>query len=339
MNRLFYCVTIIAALGALVAAPARADESDQHMVWGIELNDSAPAINGFINGRIASVLELVNANNPDCDCNTLTEGLITDIYQDRLRDNLSTFIETSEAVDVFPRRNVLDGNIIDHSIYRHSVTALTIRVTRTLRIGEVYLGTDKLSHFFGLGRRYYARYQSFLLESQSPEEAEKNAVHWGIMTENTFLGTTTNGIFSPADLEANYRGLQFARALCSGDNPHLMHRDGKWTLVRPVDLAEYICPAFDETFNPPLYGSLIKDSIYVALTREYNEKAHLESVASRFQTYRALAPPPSPSMRIVSEYLREKGIPSQRPDYMQALGLTENDAAAPMDVMAAADEL
>lgn len=320
------------------AAPARADESDQHMVWDIELRDAAPAINEFINGRIASVLELVNANNPSCDCNTLTEGILTDIYQDRLRADLPAYIESAETIDVYPPRTIVNGDIIDHSIYRHAITGLTIRVTRNIRIGDVYLSTDKLNHFFGIGRRYYARYQSFRLEGQSHEEAEKNAILWGILTENTILGTTTNGIFSHADLEANYQGLQFALALCGSEKPYLVHGEGKWSVARTVDLAKYIAPAFDESFNPPLYGSLIKESIYVVFKADFVEKARSETVARRFQKYRAIIPPPSPSMRIVADYLREKGVPSQRADYMQALGLTENDAAAPMDAMAAAEQ-
>lgn len=321
--------SILLAVAALPAAAA--DEADQYLVWGTTLNDSAPAINAFINERVQATLGLVNKDNPGCDCETLTAGIITDIYQDRFRAEISRFIDATESVDVYPRRDTTNGEILDTSIYRHAITGLTIRVTRNIRIGEVYLGTDKLSHFFGIGRRYYTRYRGLLRDGQSPEQAEQEAILWGLLTENTFLGTTTNGIFSFADLEANYQGFRLAQDLCTGSDPFLRHEDGRWIQVRPVDLTAYVSPYFDETYLPPLYGELIRNAVHLVVERDYSSHVRDTRVAERFATYRALTPPPSRSMQIVGEFLREHEIPSQRPALLAALGLKETDPTAPWD--------
>jgi hypothetical protein len=48
------------------------------------------------------------------------------------------------------------------------------------------------------------------------------AVLFGVLTERTILGTSSSGIFSVSDLEANYRGMQFYRGLCDGPHPALV---------------------------------------------------------------------------------------------------------------------
>jgi hypothetical protein len=322
---------IVGAETILACAWCAADEADQYLSWGIELADSASTINAYTNGRIDAMLDVVNRENPDCECETLTNGIFADIYFNRLQANLTSFVETAPAIDIYPARDVTNGGFMAMSIYRDAPLALTIRMTRTVRIGDVYLGVDKLAHFFGIGRRYFAGYRSSVRAGQSEDEAIDTAIRWGIFTENTVLGTTTNGIFSFADLEANYQGFELARNLCAGASPHLGRDGGRWAVIRPLDLREYINPAFDESFNPPFYTGDLRRAVFGVLAKDYALRAELPAVAHRFSLYRTQLRPPSRSTHIIQQYLREQGITSQRAELLSTLGLSEHDPAAPLD--------
>ncbi len=324
---------LVSFMGLALVSITHADESDQYMVWGIELADAAPTINAYVNERIVGSLGRINESNPDCDCETLTTGVFTDIYQDRLRANLTDFIEFTQSIEVYPARDVIPGEIIDQSIYRNALVSITIRVTRNIRIGEVYLGTDKLNHFFGIGRRYYTRYLASLKAGRSQAEAEDEAILWGILTENTFLGSSTNGIFSIADLESNYQGFRLAQGLCAGDSPYIVHQQGKWTIFRPIDLRDYVDPTFDESFNPSLYAGLLRGAVLKVVEEIHAPKAGFPALAARFNAYRSTLPPSSRSLALIRRHLEENAIPAQRPSLMKALGISDSDPAAPMDVL------
>ena len=76
-------------------------------------------------------------------------------------------------------------------------------VSPTIKVAGVFFGTDKIGHFFSQGRKFYGRYRRLRDESKAARQA--------IFTENWLFGRLTTGIYSNADLVANYEGYRFYR--------------------------------------------------------------------------------------------------------------------------------
>ena len=144
----------------------------------------------------------------------------------------------------------------EDSVYRDLVFAEspTISLTRhlavLLRVGDVYFGADKFGHFFSEGYSYYEMYQN---------GDELSALQFGDLTESTFYGELTTGIFSYADLAANLNGLRFWNRILGlkpdpltgrpVQKPYIQCIDKQWQLVRPFSWQDYVDPAWDEAVN------------------------------------------------------------------------------------------
>jgi hypothetical protein len=75
------------------------------------------------------------------------------------------------------------------------------------------IGLDKMGHFFAEGWQYYSMLQS-------EEKSLYDALAWGRERESGLFGYTTTGIFSFADLAANFNGMRFwIKVLGKRDDP------------------------------------------------------------------------------------------------------------------------
>lgn len=329
LKRVLSNQTTLLVLAIVIAVPRLvcADESDQYLAWDHELTDAASTINAFINGKVREVLNAENTKpGASCDCENLTLEILPAIYLDRFRAPLVTFVENSEAISAYP--NGVQA-IRPLSIYRDVSARYLISVTRTIRVGDVYMGIDKLNHLVGIGRRYFVRYLSDRRSGLTDEIATENAIRWGIFTENSVLGTISTGVFSCADLEANYQGLLLARSFCEGDSPYLKRTNLDWHLTRDIDVREFVTPGFDESFYLSLYDDNVRPAVVAVLGREYVHGAHSQAVNQRFQKYRLV--PPSTSMKIVQRYLVENQVTPHMHEVFEALHVNPEDPSAPLD--------
>lgn len=139
----------------------------------------------------------------------------------------------------------------------------------TIRVNGVECGTDKFDHFFQQGYRYYKIYTNQLHKNKTPEQAAKKAVSWGKMTERTFYGYMVSGVYSNADLFANYAGMKFYLGLTqpvqvgSETRPAILTLvDGKWQIADPDSrrnnfLKPFIADQMNEALNPSGYSFLV----------------------------------------------------------------------------------
>lgn len=142
----------------------------------------------------------------------------------------------------------------------------------TVRIFGAEFGTDKLDHFFQQGYKYYTIRRDAHAKGMSPEEAEKKAVKWGQMTERTYFGMLVSGVYSNADLVANYTGMKFYEGLTEpvtiGGKTRpavLALKDGSWQiagkLLREDLLRPFVTDHLNEALNPSGYGFLLYPSV------------------------------------------------------------------------------
>ena len=118
---------------------------------------------------------------------------------------------------------------------------------------HIRLGTDKLAHFFSAGWWYYNWWRKEG-SGQNGEALEQQLAQAGYQLEKWIHGMFLTGVVSPADMEANQQGFQFYYRLCHGDQPYLSRVDGEWTFSAEYSIADYVSPAWDESWNPNIYG-------------------------------------------------------------------------------------
>ena len=145
------------------------------------------------------------------------------------------------------------------SIYRgHPFWATRVAgvfgVGSTIKLNGQLIGSDKLGHFLSQGRKFYRRYLKTHDEAQAAEQSA--------FTERAIFGQVTTGVYSNADLVANYEGYRFYRSLFEdgiiGGKPAILAwRDGRWIIQRPFTWSDHVNAYWDEALNIDHYDRIL----------------------------------------------------------------------------------
>ena len=140
-----------------------------------------------------------------------------------------------------------------HPLWATRVAAL-FGVGPTIKINGQLVGSDKLGHFLSQGRKFYRRYLKYLDESKAAEHSA--------YTERALFGQMTTGVYSNADLVANYEGYLFYRSLFEdeiipGKPAILAWQDDGWVIQRPFTWADHVNEYWDEALNVNHYDALL----------------------------------------------------------------------------------
>jgi hypothetical protein len=244
-----------AALAALaLAAPVRALETDQYYAWRRPLADSSEALNAKINFEIDEAMRLVNGDDAgrSATCrdalSAVHDRFTLFIFQKielwAQRTSVLSRIPVDQTEEFDYRKNWIYGQIAWYDLGR------TVPPSPTIEVAGVRFGTDKISHFFSEGHYYLDWYEGARKRGMSHDDAVDFAVRRGIAIETTVLGGVISGVISPADLEANYQGLDWYIDLCEGEQPLLTRGETGWRLREPFDLRPYVSPEWDESYLP-----------------------------------------------------------------------------------------
>ncbi len=146
-------------------------------------------------------------------------------------------------------------------------------ISPTVKMFGHSFGTDKIAHLFQQGYTYYRIYHRATAAGIPEDAAVKKAVDWGRKTEFTYYGTLVSGVFSNADLAANYAGMQFylglAKPVTVGGRLHpaaVVLADGRWKMnpdpaARKELLSPFISDHLNEALNPSLYIPGLRSAI------------------------------------------------------------------------------
>jgi len=132
-----------------------------------------------------------------------------------------------------------------HPIWASRLAGL-FGVCPTIKLNNQLIGSDKLGHFFSQGKKFYRRYE---LTHDEALAAERSAY-----TEREIFGQMTTGVYSNADLVANYEGYLFYRSLFEdniipGKPAILAWQDGHWIIQRLFTFADHVNAYWDEALN------------------------------------------------------------------------------------------
>ena len=120
-------------------------------------------------------------------------------------------------------------------------------IGRSFRVNGVMVGSDKFGHFVSQGYKYYTR--------ELRGESREKLLRKGWFAERWIYGELTTGLFSNADIVANYEGWRFYQSLFKDDvvrgKAAIMKLDrGIYVQQRPFSFADHINDYWDEALNP-----------------------------------------------------------------------------------------
>lgn len=181
---------------------------------------------------------------------------------------------TSHAFHASPSRYKVDYK---HSIYLAAPVDYAT-LSPTVKLYGVEFGTDKLDHFFQQGYKYYRIYKDAAAHGMTDNGAEQKAIRWGQQTERTYFGILVSGVYSNADLYANFAGMKFYQSLAEATwigmktRPAMLRlRDGRWiiagTRLRDDLLKPFISDHLNEALNPSGYAFTIFGSVHRAIRK------------------------------------------------------------------------
>ena len=242
------CLTL--ALLPFLALSAAGYEIDPYTNRDVDVADSLVVLDSKVNEALDGIAE-------SWDERPSESGLILAVYRTlggiHWVDKLERWAVNSDAVAKVPNSR-RESIISDFPLHAGRVAAI-FGFGPTINVGGVYVGTDKIGHFFSQGRKFYRRYRRL--------GDEERAARWSVVTETGLFGRLTTGVLSNADLVANYEGYLFYRGLLHdgvvGGKPALF----RWQqdeLVRQRDFTwrDHVNEFWDEALNPNAYSPALR---------------------------------------------------------------------------------
>jgi hypothetical protein len=181
------------------------------------------------------------------------------VFQHALLAELITpYEEWAKHAPELPLYRVRDKGIYGHAVdYDDMRMTWYIELSPILQVSGVLIGLDKLGHFLAQGFQYWEYYQTLDPHSLVAERAAR-VREFGHEQEVAQLGLATGGVYSLADLAANWAGMLFFMALFDDvrveaeQHPRLFSQDshGVYRRVRDFHWSEWISADWDEVLNP-----------------------------------------------------------------------------------------
>ncbi len=242
MNKIFYFIFIF-SLNTLAA------ETDGFTGRYQAVPDAMPVINQEIQNRVEKVLLKMNQKSSICEWDQLNSELGSQLRRPIIGE-IESFIMNSPLV---PKSSV----VFDNSIFKHVSAFYNLPLRLGMIIGihmsapihhKGYLiGADKFGHFMDEGYYYYSLVHFWNLTLD-------DVLKLGDFSEITYNGKLTAGIYSFADLSANYDGYLFWKDILGtpqdrNQSKYFSCEKGLWSLKKSIDLADYVSPAWDEGMN------------------------------------------------------------------------------------------
>ena len=291
---IFLCIVLLAPFVA-------AFETDQYNLPPQPLGDIGDELSEYVEQNIKKAVEKINAEvirrqsclenpavkvrSPNCGSAEKErarlaflrsdEAIVREIYNP-LGGGIFPFTRSATWVEThqFRATPALYKTNYLNSIY-FTIPTNYFTISPTVKVYGAQFGTDKIAHFFQQGYAYYKISERAASKGSAPDEAARKAILWGQKTERTYYGTMVSGVYSNADLAANYVGMLFyqglTRELKIKDEtraPVLLLNNGIWIFNSNFNSRELLIKPFftdhlNEALNPSIISNLIGLRTYV----------------------------------------------------------------------------
>lgn len=299
MQNVFFQTIIVLYL--LLSQAGFAAEIDSVTPRKIKLENSLALINSIINQRLQEGVEKANIHREYiedideliddenyCDEDVLYTELRKAIYQSYTASwGLKGYDLDKQLRELLTKQSY--SLSLNDSIYRdidflEGISLNLKELSDVVNINAYLVGLDKIGHFFAEGWRYFELTRE---ENSSIEQA----LAWGKLQESGKFGYSTTGIFSFADLTANFNGWRFwNKVLLKHNDPlnsfmaNIFNRPyvsckvqiidsiinrkliRAWEYNKRFDLSDYVDGAWDEgnncnSYETPVIEAKVKSRI------------------------------------------------------------------------------
>jgi len=273
--RKFFLQLTAAALTATGPSIANAYETDQYTNRSVPIADSTEVLNRKVNETIEGIVAEWHKGHDEM---AVVDAVYHKIGGHHWVDKLERWAMNSPEVEKL-QTGRYESVFSDQPLWATRVTKI-FGTGKTIRVNEQLIGSDKIGHFLSQGRKYYRRYLKY--------DSEEKAAERSAMTERAIFGQLSDGIYSNADLVANYEGHVFYRSLFEDDiiagKPAILRWDTDgWIIQRNFDWADHVNEYWDEALNVNHYDAgLYKymHETFVAMCPEYWERPDLYTIAN-----------------------------------------------------------
>ncbi len=235
------------AVAVVLAASAAALENDPYTGRPVDLADSL----ALLDGRVNAVLDDVAASwDAEPDEWAFVDAVYQRVGSAHWVDKLERWAMHSPALE---RLAVpLDETMFGAFPLAAARLSKLVPPAPLIRVHGVLLGTDKIGHFISQGRKYYRRHRTWRRGDMT--------TYGAAAAESVFFGGMLAGIYSNADMVANYEGFRFYRSLFHGGAVAGRTAIFRWQSGRPVrqrafSWADHVNPLWDEALNPSVYAA------------------------------------------------------------------------------------
>jgi hypothetical protein len=242
-------IQLLLLLAAAFTPAANAYETDQFSGRLNDIADSTAVLDERVN---RSIVQAVADWHGPRDEKRVVDNIYYDIGGVHWVDRIERWAMKSGEVEHLQSsrfRSIYRG----HPFWATRVAGL-FGTGPTIRVNGVLIGSDKLGHFLSQGRKFWLRYR------RSGDEAR--AAEHSAYTERALFGQMTTGVYSNADLVANYEGFRFYRSLFEDDivpgKPAILAwKGGEWVVQRPFTWADHVNEYWDEALNVNHFDGLL----------------------------------------------------------------------------------
>ncbi|MDX1410065.1 MAG: hypothetical protein R3330_18070, partial [Saprospiraceae bacterium] len=243
------CLASLILVSLLAPQTIEGYETDQFHNRLEPIRDSTIALNRQVNQTIEDTV--AHWSGPRDDSKFVDE-IFHAIGGYHWVDKIEKWAMKSDEVDRLstPRR---DSIYSDQPIWATRFIGL-FGVGPTIKLNGQLIGSDKLGHFLSQGRKFYFRFQKYSDEARAAEQSA--------YTERAIFGQLTTGVYSNADLVANYEGYRFYRSLfedniIAGKPAIVRWENGGWQIQRSFTWADHVNAYWDEALNVNHFDGLL----------------------------------------------------------------------------------
>lgn len=259
-------LSLLALLSILPYGQTLAAEVDSYRNV-LNISNSSSFLNNRVNTWLRSTVLELNDYELPCPVDTESADEVYDILKSKIS---KPFIGHAVAVDLdeslenrFIVRTDFDYSVYSEVTWLEGVSLNLKGLLGLMNINGRRVGVDKIGHFFVEGFGFFRR--AYIKDEGSIE----SAIRWGKFTENSYFGLTTTGVYSNADLVANFNGMRFWNMLFLfsedpvsergsskyGKVPFLTCEDSKWKLNKRFFISKFVDDSWDESLNCNSYDS------------------------------------------------------------------------------------
>jgi hypothetical protein len=271
----------LALFFTVVSTHVVAGEVDQFTSRFQPIEDSSRLINKVANNYLKKSIEEANQETSSCDEKILYKKM-RNYFANHQTGEITIFALESPFVDkiklkisqsIFKHWSLRTGAIIG----RKSADLSELALSPLIKMGDQVIGTDKLEHLFGRGFAYFTNYY---LNKKSFERTLKS----GIFQEKLIYGGNflATGVFSYADLAANFNGMRFWNHVLLKRNdimgeeknlvPYVKCVNQKFVFHQEIDFVPYFDAAHDEGINCSKFANSLGLKSYLKSLDELSKK-------------------------------------------------------------------